>query len=51
MYLVKCKDSIMSVENIYNLVLEKEVPKKKQKNVWVWIQPTNLEWKLKDSDF
>lgn len=50
MYLVKCKDSIMSVENIYNLVLEKEVPKKK-KNVWVWIQPMNLEWKLKDSDF
>ena len=50
MYLVKCKDSIMSVENIYNLVLEKEVQKKK-KNVWVWIQPMNLEWKLKDSDF
>ena len=51
MYLVKCKDSIMSVENIYNLVLEKEVPKKKKKKVWVWIQPMNLEWKLKDSDF
>ena len=33
MYLVKCKDSIMSVENIYNLVLEKEVPKKKTKRL------------------
>lgn len=31
MYLVKCKDSIMSVENFYNLVLEKEVPKKKKR--------------------
>ena len=51
MYLVKCKDSIMSVENIYNLVLEKEVPKKKKKKVLVWNQPMNLEWKLKDSDF
>ena len=41
MYLVKCKDSIMSVENIYNLVLEKEVPKKNKKtfeyefNLWI----------------
>ena len=50
MYLVKCKDSIMSVEKIYNFDLKKK-EKKKKKNVWVWIQPMNLEWKLKDSDF
>ena len=40
------EDSAMSIENIDDLVLEKEVPKKKKFELW--IQPPNLEW---TSDF
>ena len=40
------EDSIMSIENIDDLVLEKEVPEKKKFDLQ--IQPPNLEW---TSDF
>ena len=40
------EDSTMSTENIDDLVLEKEVPKKKKFELW--IQPLNFEW---TSDF
>ena len=40
------EDSTMSIENIDDLVLEKEVSKKKKFEFW--IQPPNLEW---TSDF
>ena len=46
------EDSTMSLENNDDLVLEKEVPKKKKfelrKKFEFWIQPPNLEW---TSDF
>ena len=38
------EDSIMSIENVDHLVLEKEVPKKKKFELW--IQTLNLEWQV-----
>ena len=43
---MECEDSTMSIENIDDLVLEKEVPKKKKFELQ--IQPSSLEW---TSDF
>ena len=43
------EDSTMSIENLDDLVPEKEVPKKKK--FALRIQPSNIDWTSNDDDF